>query len=125
MTHQIKIVKTELDIVEQEKETNTTALTRKKLLKCQVCKYSVSTNTVIKRHMNIKHKHRSKTPEKKRCLIAEESVKLVSSSPSGNIFDPILDFEPIEPVYEYNISLTALPHSFVISTNNSRILHVR
>ena len=41
------------------------------------------------------------------CLIAEESDRLVSSSPSGKRFEPILNFEPIEPVYDISFTATA------------------
>ena len=83
-------------------------------MKCDNCEYSANTNIVLKRHMITKHKQKTLTPEKER---SEESVKLVSLSPRGERFEPIPDFEQIEPVYD--ISSPALPHSSVISTNNS------
>ena len=58
MTHQIDFLKSELEAVKQEKETSSTALTSEKIFKCEICEYSASTNTVLKRHMTMKHKNK-------------------------------------------------------------------
>ena len=47
----------------------------KSACKCEKCNYNASTETVIKRHITSKHKHLSKTPEKSRESILNDSLR--------------------------------------------------
>ena len=64
---------------------------------CEKCDYQASSNTVLKRHISTKHKHKTLTPEKERSSISEKSVKAVSPSPTTEIFEAIPDSKPSEP----------------------------
>ena len=47
----------------------------KSVFKCEECNYNASTETVLKGHITSKHKHLSKTPEKSRESIFNDSLK--------------------------------------------------
>ena len=46
----------ELEVVKTKKEINTNDILGENKIKCDLCEYTASTNTVLKRHVTIKHK---------------------------------------------------------------------
>ena len=56
MSQQIEYLTSELEFVKTKKEINTNDILSEKKIKCDSCEYTASTNTVLQRHVTIKHK---------------------------------------------------------------------
>ena len=56
MSQQIDKLIIELKVVKSKKEINTNDISSEKEIKCDLCEYTASTNTVLQRHVTIKHK---------------------------------------------------------------------
>ena len=56
MSQKIDKLTIELEVVKSNKEINTNDISSEKEIKCDLCEYTASTSTVLKRHVTMKHK---------------------------------------------------------------------
>ena len=69
--------KIELDVVKTKKEINTNDLSSEKEIKCDLCEYTASSSTVLKRHVTMKHKRNEKSaeaPNQFKCKLCEPDL---------------------------------------------------
>ena len=57
MSQQIENLTFEVKVIKTDKEINTNDIVSQIKVKCNLCEYTASTNTVLKRHVTMKHKN--------------------------------------------------------------------
>ena len=63
MSQQIEKLTFELEVVQTDKEINTNDIVGQNKVKCDMCEYTASTSTVLKRHVTMKHKNNIQSVE--------------------------------------------------------------
>ena len=71
-----------LEVVKTKKEFNTNDISSEKEINCDLCGYIASTNTVLKRHVTMKHNKNEQsveTPNQLKCKLCEHDCNLSSA----------------------------------------------
>ena len=138
MSQKIDNLTKELEVVKTKKETNANEMSSEQTIKCDLCEYTASTSTVLKRHVTINHKKNAqlvvKTPcnttpalEQERSIALNDSLQLelpVQERENETLINsPPKATEHIPPVSLFKCDLCSFEgtHSFALEAHLSLI----
>ena len=129
MSQKIDKLSIELEVVKTKKEINTNDIPSEKEIKCEVCEYTASSGTVLKRHVTMKHKKNEQSveaPNQFKCEVCDHECNSSSALQShiSKHHEPTIPHTPKqcfltnctnmtnnieEDIYIYDINYTNIP----------------